>query len=360
MPHYIRFLKTPRILVSSHRQCFVEALITITTDLGDTFLAEDAELLSILQFTSNNNDLITSFDEAFTWNAGNRELKIAFGPCQISDVNQAARLSVRDANAGLVDRLEPSKAPSIVTALSAEFGGIYGPQAEKLVERCFKLEIGPQLRAWEETGNSIARHIWDAALGCVMEIQNAYMRLGGSIPTLQRLFYERKGAPLRVIELGTGCGIVGIAISQIVPHCSVLLTDLEEVRDIISRNLEFATPARLSSARFQVLDWDEPVPEGIAQHGYDLIVVSDCTYNSDSLPSLVQMLTALVKISPSAIVLVALKKRHDSEEVFFDFIKNAGFEIDSRAVAPLPTFGSENESVDIELYAFRKNSPADS
>ncbi|PGH10360.1 hypothetical protein GX51_00117 [Blastomyces parvus] len=360
MPHYIRFLKTPRIVVSPHRQCFVEALVTITTDLGDTFLAEDAELLSILQFTDNNNELTTSFDEIFKWNAGNRELKIVFGPCQISDTTQPARLSVRDANAGLVDRLEPSKAPSIVTAWSAEFGGNYGPQAEKVVERCFKLEIGPQLRAWEETGNSIARHIWDAALGCVMEIQNAYMRLGGSIPTLQRLFYERKDTPLRVIELGTGCGIVGIAIAQIVPHCSVLLTDLEEVRDIISRNLEFATLARLSSARFQVLDWDESVPEEIAQHGYDLIVVSDCTYNADSLPALVQMLTALVQISPSAIVLVALKKRHDSEEAFFDFMKNAGFEIDSRAVAPLPNLDSENESVDIELYAFRKNSPVDS
>ncbi|KKZ63118.1 hypothetical protein EMCG_02495 [[Emmonsia] crescens] len=359
MPHYIRFLKTPKIVVSSHSQCFVEALITITTDLGDTFLTEDAELLSILQFTYNN-ELTTSFDETFTWKTGNRELKIVFGPCQISAGNQVARLSVRDANAGLVDRLEPSKAPSIVTAWSAEFGGSYGLQAEKLVERCFKLEIGPQLRAWEETGNSIARHIWDAALGCVMEIQNAYMRLGGSIPTLQRLFYERKNTPLRVIELGTGCGIVGIAIAQIVPHCSVLLTDLEEVRDIISRNLECATLARLSTARFQVLDWDEPVPDEIAQHGYDLILVSDCTYNADSLPALVQMLTTLVQISPSAIVLVALKKRHESEESFFALIKNAGFEIDSRAVVPLPSLGSENESVDIEVYAFRMGPPVDS
>ncbi|OAX82941.1 hypothetical protein ACJ72_02711 [Emergomyces africanus] len=360
MPHYIRFLKTPKLVVSSHSQCFVEALVTITTDLGDTFLAEDAELLSILQFT-NHNELIASFEESFTWKAGDRELKIAFGPCQISAANQAARLSVRDANAGLVDRLEPSKAPGIVTAWSTEFGGNNNDlQAEKLVERCFKLEIGSQLRAWEETGNSIARHIWDAALGCVMEIQNAYMRLEGSIPTLQKLFYERKNARLRVIELGTGCGIVGIAIAQIVPHCSVLLTDLEEVRDITSRNLEFATFARLSSARFQVLDWDEPVPAEIAQHGYDLIVVSDCTYNADSLPALVEILTALVQMSPSAIVLVALKKRHDSENLFFDLMKNAGFEIDSRNVVPLPSINSDNESVNIELFAFRKDSRVDS
>lgn len=208
--------------------------------------------------------------------------------------------------------------------------------------------------------SNIYKKYRDAALGCVMEIQNAYMRLGGSIPTLQRLLYERKNTPLRVIELGTGCGIVGIAIAQIVPHCSVLLTDLEEVRDIISRNLECATLARLSTARFQVLDWDEPVPDEIAQHGYDLILVSDCTYNADSLPALVQMLTTLVQISPSAIVLVALKKRHESEESFFALIKNAGFEIDSRAVVPLPSLGSENESVDIEVYAFRKGPPLDS
>ncbi|PGH14728.1 hypothetical protein AJ79_02894 [Helicocarpus griseus UAMH5409] len=360
MPHYIRFLKPPKVVAALKTGCFVETLITITTDLGDAFLAEDAGLLSILQITDNNGLIIESFEETSSWTAGNRELKISFGPCQLAAAAHAARLSVRDASGGIVDRLEPSKAPSIVTAWSTSFGIAAGLQAEKLVERCFKLEIGPHLKAWEETGNSIARHIWDAALGCVMEIQNAYMRLDGSIPTLQKLFYEQKDTSLRVIELGTGCGIVGISIAQIVPHCSVLLTDLEEVHDIINRNLECATLARMSKAQFWVLDWDEQVPKQIAHHGCDLIVVSDCTYNADSLPALVQILTALVRISPSAIVLVALKKRHDSEEVFFDLMKKAEFEIDSHTVVPLPTLDAENESIDIELYAFRKDPPVDS
>ncbi|EEH18038.1 hypothetical protein PABG_00601 [Paracoccidioides brasiliensis Pb03] len=360
MPHYIRFLKPPKIVVSSKGECFIETLVTITTDLGDSFLAEDAKLISILQFTNICGGIPTPFEKTFSWKAGNRELKIVLGPCQLLVANQAARLSVRDASGGLVDRLEPSKAPSIVTAWSAEFGMNCALHADRLVERRFKLEIGPQLRTWEETGNSIARHIWDAALGCVMEIQNAYMRLVGSIPQLQKLFYERKNRELRVIELGTGCGIVGISIAQIVPHSFVLLTDLEEVQGIVGRNLECATFASFSAARFQVLDWDQRVPDDIAKHTYDLILVSDCTYNADSLPALVRMLTTLVQISRTAIVLVSMKKRHDSEDLFFDLMKTAGFEINNRTVIPLPSLGSENESVDIELYAFCKDSPVDS
>ncbi|KAK2809162.1 hypothetical protein FQN50_003997 [Emmonsiellopsis sp. PD_5] len=389
MPHYIRFLKPPKILPSSSTST-VESLITITTDLGDSFLASDANLLASLYLTNTtttNQTTTTTLSSPFTWRAGMRELKITMGPYHRNIPSFAAcsvRLCVCDASTTttmkgdgglIVDRLEPSGAPGIVAAWSGEFGagrdddaGGRGRmkkvqmQAEKLVERRFEMGVGPRLSSWEETGNSIARHIWDAALGSVMEIQHAYMGLPGSIPSLQRLFAEsqntgRRG--LRVLELGAGCGIVGTAMAQIVPRCSVLLTDLEEVRDIISRNLTCATLADSSSARFQVLDWDdEELPEDITSHGYDLIAVSDCTYNSDSLPALVRILGVLVEVSPTALVLVALKKRHESEEVFFELMGSAGFEIDSHNVARLPSVDSEAGSVDIELYAFRKDAPA--
>ncbi|KAK2779013.1 hypothetical protein FQN53_001562 [Emmonsiellopsis sp. PD_33] len=376
MPHYIRFLKPPKILPSSSKPpaSTVESLITITTDLGDSFLAEDANLLASLTLTNTTTNQTTTLNSPFPWRAGIRELKITMGPYRnIPVAAYCVRLCVRDAATtdgdGLMDRLGPSGAPGIVAAWSGEFGAGRDAggrvkvqvQAEKLVERRFEMGVGPELSSWEETGNSIARHIWDAALGSVMEIQNAYMGLSGSIPSLQRLFSESQNTSrrgLRVLELGAGCGIVGIAMAQIVPRCSVLLTDLEEVRDIISRNLTCATLAESSTARFQVLDWeDEELAEDITSHGYDLITVSDCTYNSDSLPTLVRMLGMLVGVSPMTVVLVALKRRHESEEVFFKFMGSAGFEIDSHNIAWLPSVDSEEGSVEIELYAFRKVDP---
>lgn len=46
----------------------------------------------------------------------------------------------------------------VVSAWSTEFGA--SVEAVKLIERRFMLSNGPQVNIWEETGESIARHLW--------------------------------------------------------------------------------------------------------------------------------------------------------------------------------------------------------
>lgn len=176
------------------------------------------------------------------------------------------------------------------------------------------------------------------------------------MPSLQQRLRNRDNT-LQVVELGSGCGIVGIALAELLPRCSILLTDLSEVNDIVTRNMAVARPAPRSALDFRTLDWDEQPPDELRTAGIDLILVSDCTYNADSLPSLIHVLDSLVQTSPTALVLVALKRRHDSEAIFFDLMQDARFAILYQDIVPLPSFGfEEDENVEnIEIYAFGRD-----
>ena len=162
MVFYIRFLKTPR-LQKQKGTVSVSALICITTDLGDAFLAEDVQLLATLSVDQTEKIL---YKEPLKWTAGKRELLISLGPFPEHLARQTVVLSV--------SAIEPRRSemrwsdailggvgvPLVISGWSAPFGGSQSLVAEKLVER----RIGPtnrlDLRIWEETGNSIARHIW--------------------------------------------------------------------------------------------------------------------------------------------------------------------------------------------------------
>jgi hypothetical protein len=175
--------------------------------------------------------------------------------------------------------------------------------------------------------------------------------IGSQIPALKQVLSTSRNTPLQVVELGAGCGIVGIALAQMLPNCSVLLTDLPEVEEIITRNINAAQPATMSSLHYQNLDWDDP-PENLCSKPIDLILVSDCTYNSDSLPALVSALDRLVRTSPEAIILVALKRRHDSETVFFELMESADFAADKDSTL-IPS--QHDEEDEIEFYCYSRS-----
>ncbi|OQD82768.1 hypothetical protein PENANT_c020G04321 [Penicillium antarcticum] len=347
MVYYVQFLKTPRVQ-QKKGTLFITALICITTDLGDDFLAEDVELLVSSTHKS------PGIEQKVTWNAGNRELAINLGPLPSAWVQQSMELSAKLQPEATGDK---PLVPLVMAATSAPFG--LKLPAEKLVRRDGPIK---GLSIWEETGNSIARHIWDAGLASVIYLQKTlddmkatngkqkHKQSQSTIPALTRLLSTIRSSPLQVVELGAGCGIVGIALASMLPNCSVLLTDLPEVESIITRNIEEAQTAPQSSVEYQNLDWDSP-PDDLCSRPIELILVSDCTYNADSLPALVNVLDRLVRTSPDAIILVALKRRHDSETAFFDLMGSAGF----TAVKDSMQLPSQHDQVDeIQFYCYSR------
>ncbi|KAE8320341.1 putative methyltransferase-domain-containing protein [Aspergillus transmontanensis] len=354
MVYYIRFLKTPRIQKQKAGSLSISALICITTDLGDAFLAQDVDLVVSLSRKDSEKVL---HQEPLSWKAGKRELAILLGPFHPQLSQHAIVLSVAAADRGKHHPPSPDNllgkpgVPLVISGWSAPFGGTDSLVAEKLVERRFGPKGHLDLRIWEETGNSIARHIWDAAVASVIYLQQ--IAAGDSaitVSVLSKLLQPERNGPLRVIELGSGCGIVGIALAQILPQCSILLTDLPEVEEIVTQNIAVAKPISSSNLEYRTLDWDEALPDDFCNDSIDLILVSDCTYNADSLPALVSVLDRLLQSSPNAIILVALKRRHDSETVFFDLMQSSGLSNLHHDSMQLP---SQHDQFDqIELYCY--------
>lgn len=161
MVFYIRFLKTPRLQKQKGGLLSVSALVCITTDLGDAFLAQDVHLLAILQ-TEHSRKVL--YQEPLKWTAGKRELCILLGPFSEQFSRQTVVLGLnavdpRRPGPRLFDPLfEAGNVPLVISGWSAPFGGPQFIVADKLVERRFGDRL--DLRIWEETGNSIARHIW--------------------------------------------------------------------------------------------------------------------------------------------------------------------------------------------------------
>jgi hypothetical protein len=150
MVHYIRFLKTPRVINRTSKSVSVTALITITTDLGDTFLLSDAKLTSCLVAADDVKTVLCK-SEAH-WHRGFRELSLGL-TAYSGQSETVLRLHVFNATPS-------SNIPSILDAWSAPFNPSKGSRAASLIERQLFLPSLPPVRIWEETGNSIARHIW--------------------------------------------------------------------------------------------------------------------------------------------------------------------------------------------------------
>ena len=158
---YIRFLKTPRIVTqkgtsSRHLHC----LITITSDLGDSFLPYDIELAAELLVCADHGEYVAVW-RTVQWTGGMRSLPITL-PLPKSQVpSSLLRVRVGVEAKKTHDEypaLSEQDARGVVSAWSPSFTS--DTAAAKLVERRFKLPNEPTINIWEETGESIARHLW--------------------------------------------------------------------------------------------------------------------------------------------------------------------------------------------------------
>ncbi|RDI79948.1 hypothetical protein Vi05172_g10048 [Venturia inaequalis] len=349
---YIRFLKTPKLHAKEASNSVVKLVVTIVSDLGETFFPDDLLLAATLRSDKHHGDIYLR--KTVKWEAGMRALPIELNFEQ-NHIDWPARVHVHARDATRSDHFERhddgSDMPNIISVWSDVLDppqGIF--EASKSAERRFTPLSNRTLSIWEETGESIARHLWDGGLALSAYLDRMVALQAEGIPLVEQTISAATFKRLHVIELGSGCGIVGITLAQTVPDCHVLLTDLPEAAEIAQKNINNVFPAMGSAVSFQPLNWDNPLPKTIQAKTYDLIMLVDCTYNSDSSPALVRTLSALQKKSPKAVILVAMKIRHSSEDIFFDLMKQAMFIEASHMKIQLPVSDEVGEKV--EVYVF--------
>ncbi|KAF7958888.1 hypothetical protein EAE96_002415 [Botrytis aclada] len=367
--HYIRLFKQPRLLpiassASSSSPRILSAKITITTDLGESYLMSDVKLRAEIEV----DGISLGSGKEYTWKGTNgmRSLEIQI-PIQIPrGVEQWTTMVVGPAeNTYGVDSFEH------VLGISQNEGGIVkvrsrsinlrtgATRSEGMAERVFSTGFGrrDEIRIWEETGESIARHIWDAGLvlSSYLSSLGSSCRPAGSLPTLEQFLSTQQD--INILELGAGCGIVGITLAKVFSDRinKILLTDLPEASEILEKNLSAMPPdsdvSLCNSCSHQVLDWSAPLPQDVQGERWELVVVADCTYNPDVVPDLVHTLSRVRDGNPGTLVLLAMKVRHDSEIVFFELMEKEGFGVVEKCKVPLRMVGEEDQ--EIEIFVFR-------
>ncbi|KAI0399959.1 putative methyltransferase-domain-containing protein [Xylaria palmicola] len=417
--HYIRLLRPAKIQrEAAEGGPAVSLLFTMTTDLGDSFLCpEDGPMELVVAPLPPADD----GDDAgggivlrgrqtcrCTWKAGMRVLearvrlppgsepgtvsgRLAIYPAQQQQwrgatSSQLGALHVGDMLPWRADGGRTSGAGVVMPATIELVDGACAPVSVRTLSLGIDAGAGDgkkiDLQFEEDTGESIARHIWDAGVVTAAYLADkcAASSSSSSPERVREVFPIDDDESFRVLELGSGVGILGITIANILPAAAaaqgrtlrgarVLLTDLPEAEERARSNIAKASAALGAgpvTIEYENLDWDEGC-EGrfgplAAAAPWDLVVLSDCTYNVDSLPALVGTLSALhaakerhraaaaLDSSPvRSSVLLATKPRHSSEEALFGLLAGQGWAYRVIEEIPLPKIGEDDEVVQIYL-----------
>lgn len=188
--HYIRILKPPRFLPASPHS--LTAKITITTDLGESFLSANIPIVAELLY--ENGVPVPGFGNGreYMWRGkdGMRSLEVgvplpvAKGKRKIGGDMVRMLIRPKDADVALHnfgeilhpkycnESLRVSKGLVVaVRTMAIDISPeVTGENATRLgmAERSFSIGVEEEymksVNIWEETGESIARHIWYAAL----------------------------------------------------------------------------------------------------------------------------------------------------------------------------------------------------
>jgi len=155
MVHYLRFLRTPQAADVSKKCVHISAVAAVTTDLGDSFLSQDVTIVArIVDATKGGQTLCSS---EVPWKNGLRAAKITL-PCNAQLAGRLAQVHLTTQDT--ISAHASCEMPAIVDVWSSPFTIKPKLKTEPVVERRVQLKGKSQARIWEETGDSIARHIW--------------------------------------------------------------------------------------------------------------------------------------------------------------------------------------------------------
>ncbi|KAK6713663.1 hypothetical protein SNK04_004627 [Fusarium graminearum] len=232
----------------------------------------------------------------------------------------------------------------------------------------------------EEIGESIARHIWDGgvmatcALAGIEAAPNSESSQNPCMRTMKNIFSQQD--TIRVLELGCGVGILGLGLGAVYPQlgslegdCTILMTDLPEAEQRARANMKRLEKSHLRFQEnpvhmlYENLDWEEGrqgrFGPAVRSGPWDLVMLSDCTYNVDMLPPLVETLSAIhmanltyfPKGEPfTTKVFLATKPRHDSEEVLYELMDKQGWYSVHKQIIRKPVLGEAPQIVELHLF----------
>lgn len=130
---------------------------------------------------------------------------------------------------------------------------------------------------------------------------------------LKQIFDSIHPRPLRVLELGAGTGLVGIAHAKVF-DTSVTMTDY--LPEILS-NLKVNIAANDARCDVELLSWADAASSPLSEQTWDLVIASDCIYNLDQPELLVHAVDMLS--GSGTLLLTAYPLRPGNADIVADF-----------------------------------------
>jgi predicted nicotinamide N-methyase len=121
----------------------------------------------------------------------------------------------------------------------------------------------------------------------------------------------------RLIELGSGCGVLGISAGLL--GGEVILTDAKVALTQLSQNVELnLPPLEFPNVHVCQLKWGEDVSAALHPHAvpFDFVLASDVVYNEDTVDALLQSFYDLSD-AHTEILLGPLKRWTPSTEIIY-------------------------------------------
>ncbi|TWU72415.1 hypothetical protein ED733_002402 [Metarhizium rileyi] len=135
-------------------------------------------------------------------------------------------------------------------------------------------------------------------------------------------YHKKEMLTARILELGAGGGLVGLAVAL---GCGgqnqLLLTDQEEMLDLMQTNIRLNRVE--SRATALVLNWGEPLPLQVVAQRPNVIIAAECVYFEPAFPLLMETLRNLFALNGEAVVYFCFKKRRRADMQFVKMAKKA-------------------------------------
>ncbi|KAH6690358.1 putative methyltransferase-domain-containing protein [Plectosphaerella plurivora] len=382
--HYLRILRPPTLTLS-RGSWTIPVVLNITTDLSDALLTLPNTIklkVGVYEASADHGGRRVPPEEVMAaqivdWTPGSRvlktELRLPPGPKPTTPLRVFAFPSAQLWGGSTADVLVSMK-PQAQGRIMPVWADVHVGDDAPAYMCCRRLRVGAEtspscLEIEEDLGESMARHIWDGGVAAACLLLEQASPSDASAPKSTIISYLAFTFPANIVEIGCGVGTLGLAAALWRKgESQVLMTDLPDARARAEANISRWSTQHLGDdtkvPKFEDLDWQDGMkgefgPE-LNSRSWDLVILSDCTYNIDVLPALVGTLSALHDHSSKirgtsdtpweSRVLLATKQRHSSEEAVFRMMADEGWVVAEEETFPLLNLGAEEQSLQLYLY----------
>ncbi|EIN09425.1 hypothetical protein PUNSTDRAFT_119920 [Punctularia strigosozonata HHB-11173 SS5] len=220
-------------------------------------------------------------------------------------------------------------------------------RAETSDENQLQAEPRQVLRITEQTSFDLDKKLWDSGIGLSSWLVDEANRPDSCRSALSQAAHEVLfGAGVRrFVELGAGTGVVSVVLASLRAayenlESRIYATDLPSAMPLLEKNIRHNLNCfhadSLTHPHALILDWDDgALPAEVLSDGHiDAIIMADVTYNTDSFPSLIRTLAALVRAGNShsgPVIVMGYKERDVSERSLWDMAKSIGINFEKIA-----------------------------